>query len=1082
MLNTVGQADDASRPAQQSDRVAVVAGSPAGQRLRFSRDIRPLLSNVCYSCHGVDESARKAGLRLDIFEKAIAPADSGDVAIVPGKPDESELIRRIFSEDPADMMPPPASNKTLSAAEKERLKLWIAEGATYESHWAFTTPQRPKPPQVKLPGPLGVAVSRPDHPTTRTVVSADWPTNVIDQFVLARILESELHPTAMAHRSTLLRRVSFDLTGLPPTLAETRAFLADDSPEAYERLVDRLLASEAFGERMGQLWLDLARYADTNGYNNDEDRTMWLWREWVIDAFNANMPFDQFLVEQIAGDLLPDATLEQRVATGFNRNHVITTEGGIFPEEYRVEYVADRVHTTSSVFLGLSLQCARCHDHKYDPFTQNDYYRLFAFFNNVADKTVGYNSGAPAEPYLKVTPRRWKRDHDRLLAERLALDDALTRRVTAAEGEIAAWERTLSPADIEKLPSDLIAQFSFEEGEGTTTANLVALNDRSEIQGVAKWTDGKVGRALEFDGQTHVTSGGVGAFERNQSFTLAAWILPTANEGLTVVSKMDEGAGHRGYDLIFENGRLAVHLIHNWPDNGLKVQTKKPMSINAWHHVAATYDGSSTAAGVKLYVDGQPAEVEATADKLTETVLTEQPFRIGVRTSGVRFKGKIDEVQVYSASLAPEAIGDLANGKQIASGVKPVLAIAPEQRTAAQKQLLTRYFLASVDTEHRRLTAARRDIDQSLAAFEKAVPATMVMQELAQPRETFILRRGQYDQPGDKVSAGTPASLPPLPAGLESNRLALARWFVDRQNPLTARVMVNRFWQQLFGIGIVETVEDFGLQGAFPTHPELLDWLAVDFQESGWDLKALLRKIVLSATYRQSSDATAAQIERDPKNQFLARGSRLRLPAETLRDNALSVAGLLTHRLGGPSVKPYQPAGIWQDVSVERRAVYEPSRGGDLYRRSLYTFWKRTCPPPGMTSFDAPDRETCTIRRARTNTPLQALVLLNDPTYVEAARELAQRVVRDGGATDKAKLETAWLSVVARKPTADEARSLLAIVQSARKHFQLSPDSAIQLISVGESPRDQQLDPSEVAAWTTSLGILLNLDEAITRE
>ncbi|RPI76217.1 MAG: DUF1549 domain-containing protein, partial [Planctomycetaceae bacterium] len=505
-----------------------------------------------------------------------------------------------------------------------------SEGAEYESHWAFIEPRRAVIPEV------GAA-------------HADWSTNEIDRFVLARLEAAQMAPARQADRSTLLRRVSFDLTGLPPTLAETRDFLADTAPDAYERLVDRLLASAAYGERMGQLWLDLARYADTNGYNNDEDRTMWLWREWVIDAFNANLPIDQFIVEQIAGDLLPEPTLEQRVATGFNRNHVITTEGGIIPEEYRLEYVADRVHTTATVFLGLSFQCARCHDHKYDPFSQTDYYRLFAFFNNVADKTVGYNSGAPAEPYLKVVPGRWRRDHEQLLVRRTRLEDQITRHVAAAEGPMAAWEQSLSADDLAKLPAGLIAQFSFDEGEGRAAANVVAADQQAEVNGTPGWSDGKSGKAFDFDGQTHLEAGQLGATERTQPFTFAAWVFPTANEPLTIVSKITDGAGRRGYELTFEGGKLTASLNDDWPEHFLKVETKSLVSTNAWHHVAATYDGSSSAAGLRLFVDGKPHELEVVANKLSGTIATLQPFRIGGGAASAGFKGKIDELLLFSA-------------------------------------------------------------------------------------------------------------------------------------------------------------------------------------------------------------------------------------------------------------------------------------------------------------------------------------------------------------------------------------------------------------------------------------------------
>ena len=1039
------------------------AGSGRPGKLQFSRDIRPLLSNACYSCHGTDESKRKGGLRLDQPEAAQRGGDSGGPAITPGDPDASELIRRVFSEDPAEVMPPPSSQKVLTPEQRQILRRWVEEGATYETHWAFRPP---------------VASQLP--PIADTLKS--WCLNEIDFFIADRLQQEGLSPSPPADRQTLIRRLSLDLTGLPPTPEAVWEFVSDESPDAYERVVDRLLDSTAFGERLGQVWLDLARYADTNGYNNDEDRSMWLWREWVIDAFNANQPMDQFLIEQIAGDLLPNATDRQRLATGFNRNHVITTEGGIFPEEYRVEYVADRVHTTATVFLGLSLQCARCHDHKYDPFTQIDYYRLFAFFNTVQDKTVGYNSGAPAEPYLKIAPPRWndelaqlksQQDKARLSVER-HLEDAMHRQ--------AVWEQSLTKAELDLFPSDTLARFDFEEVDDQRVLNTAVGGEEGQIVGATIRAEGHTGKGLQFDGQSHVEVPNWRGWNSTDSFSISAWINPTTKDPIAILSKMDEAAAHRGFDLVLEGGRLGLHLIHQWPEDGLKVLAKNPLPLNQWHHVCATYDGGGKAAGVRLFVDGRLQEIEISLDQLHGPIQTEHPLRLGRRTTQLGFLGRMDEVELYSVALPDLSVAALFEGTRPSGAISAILNRAEDQRNAAQKQLVRTHFLERVDQQYQALVLERKRLEQAIAQREGRIPLTMVMHEMETPRESFVLKRGQYDQPEEKVTAGVPSALPGLPEGSPSNRLGLARWMVDPQNPLTARVMVNRWWQMLFGLGLVETAEDFGLQGSYPSHPELLDWLAIEFRSTGWDLKRLLKTIVLSSTYRQQSAATATQLERDPRNQLLGRGSRHRLPAESIRDSALAVAGLLTRELGGTSVKPYQPAGLWQDVSVERRAVYDQAKGADLYRRSLYTFWKRTCPPPGMVSFDAPDRETCTIRRGRTNTPLQALVLLNDPTYVEAARRLAGEALRTPLNSDQDRLQWLCHQILQRSAKPQETAWLLPFLADARKSFEQEESRAEALLKVGDSGNSAAVPASELASWTTLASLLMNLDEFVTRE
>ncbi|WLD14343.1 DUF1553 domain-containing protein [Planctellipticum variicoloris] len=1026
--------------------------------LDFNRDVRPILSNHCWNCHGPDEATREAGLRLDLRASALEKSAEGQPAIVPGDIKASALVARIEARDDGQM-PPASFEKPLTPAQQAILKRWIAEGAPYAEHWAFTPPQA-----AELP----------------TVRQTDWLRNEVDRFVLQKLEATGLSPSLEADRSTWLRRVTLDLTGLPPTPEERSAFLADTSPAAYENIVDRLLESPRYAERMAMHWLDAGRYADTNGYNNDEVRTLWPWRDWVIDAFARNLPYDQFLTEQLAGDLLPDATLGQKVATGFNRNHVLTTEGGIIQEEYRVEYVADRVHTTATVFMALSLQCARCHDHKYDPFSQRDYYRFAAYFDNVPDKVVPYSQGRMAEPLLKVPSPAQQATQRNLEARRDELASLLKARAAQIEPDLARWEASLTPEQIDKAgPVGLVAHFPLDEAEGPNVANAVTGGLAGLVEGKYVSAGGKLGRSLEFDGATHVSAGETGAFESDQSCSLAAWIFPTSAEPSTVLSKMDEANAHRGYDLILEGGKVASHFVHHWPDRAFKVVTKQAVSLNAWHHVLVTYDGSRKATGLKIYVDGQPQELDVTTNNtLDDPLQTDKPFHIGRRHAAAPFRGRIDDVRLYSAVLSAEEAAQLAKGETL-GGLKEILALAPADRSPDQAARLKAYYLDQVDPQSRDWQTELASIPAKLTDLDKAIPVTMVMAEMSPRRATHILKRGQYDQPGEEVQPGVLGVFPDLPTEAAS-RLELARWLTHPKHPLTARVAVNRWWELLFGTGLVETAEDFGVQGALPSHPELLDWLATELVRRKWNTREILKLMVLSATYRQSSNATPKLLERDPRNRLLARGPRYRLPAETVRDNALAISGLLVEKVGGPSVKPYQPEGLWEDVSVERRDKYAPDLGDGLYRRSMYTFWKRTCPPPGMAAFDAPDREICVIRRARTNTPLQALVLLNDPTYVEAARKLAERVLLSE-VDDDGRLDAAFQLALCRSPHADEAAILRQVRQTATKRFEADNAAAEKLLAIGHSPRSDKLNAVELAAWTTVTSLILNLDETISK-
>lgn len=1035
----------------------------------FARDIRPILANHCWSCHGPDEQSRQAGLRLDLRAGATAKLESGTAAIDSRHLADSELLVRIGSTDEAEIMPPPAFKKPLAPAQVELLRRWVTQGAKFAQHWAFIPPVRPPLPAVK---------------------ETAWPRETLDYFVLQKLEAAGLRPNPTADRATLLRRVTLDLTGVPPSVEELDAFLADDSPGAYERVVDRLLSSPRAAERMALQWLDAARYADTNGYNNDEDRTMWPWRDWVIKAFADNLPYDRFLIEQLAGDLLPQPTLAQQVATGFNRNHVLTTEGGIVEEEYRVEYVADRVQTTSTVFLGLSFQCARCHDHKFDPLTQRDYYRFFAYFNNVSDKVLGYNKGTPAEPFVSAPSALQQAEAAQIQMARQSVERQLAAHIAGIQPAVEKWERSLSAEEkrvttpagqtlviaLDETTGDQARLTIAKSAEGVAPQEAVA----GKVRGKATWKPGKLLGALEFDGQTLIDCGQHGVFDKTDRVSFGAWIFPTSASPSTVLSKMDDAQANRGYDLIIEGGKPAVHLIHHWPDNALKVIARQPMSLNAWHHVLVTWNGAGPASGVKIYVDGEVQALDVTTDQLKDSIKTEQPLRIGQRSTSVAFQGLIDDVRFFQGELTAEDAKRLAESKSL-STLADVFAVPAANRTDQQREQLRNYFLEVIDAESRRWKAELGELTQRQQKLEGAIPRTMVMAELAQPRETHLLARGQYDQPGDKVVAGVPTFLGALPANASVNRLGLAQWLTSPDHPLTARVAVNRWWAGIFGIGLVETVEDFGTQGAFPSHPELLDYLATQLIAQRWDVRAVLKQIVLSATYRQSSSATPQQIAQDPHNRLLGRGSRYRLPAETLRDSALSVSGLLRESLGGPSVKPYQPAGLWEEVSVERRFKYVPDQGDGAYRRSMYTFWKRTCPPPSMSTLDAPDRETCLVRRARTNTPLQALVLLNDPTYVEAARQLAVRIIRESGPTAEGRLALACRASLSRGPTPAEKSLLLELLTSAINQFAKQPAAADELLRVGNAPQVKDISAPELAAWTTLCSLLLNLDEALTR-
>lgn len=986
----------------------------------FNRDVRPILSDLCFQCHGPDKAKRKAKLHFDT-------EDGARRAIVPGKPNESEFIRRITSRDPAERMPPTSTGHALTHEQIALLTRWVAEGAAWEKHWSLIPPMRPALPSVK---------------------NTAWPRSGIDYFVLARLEKEGLAPAPEADRVTLLRRVSLDLTGLPPTPAEVDAFVADTAPDAYEQAVERLLRSPRYGEHLARHWLDAARYADTNGYQTDGERTMWRWRDWVIEAFNANMPFDRFTIEQIAGDLLPGATLAQKIATGFNRNHRGNSEGGVIPEEYAVEYVVDRVDTTATVWLGLSAGCARCHDHKYDPISQKEFYQLFAYFNNVPERGKAIKYGN-SPPYIK-TPTRAQEVYLRLLQSHAASTEAYFQRLQPEIDKAqAAWERSVK----DEQP----IRWSYRRDLVATPVGTEPVRPQYAERGF-------------------LDAGDIGRFGFFDKFTIAAWVQSEPAGG-TVVSRMMDTDRAEGYRLAIEDGHVHVQLVKRWLDDAIRVETVAPITSGTWHHVCFSYDGSRVADGIRVYIDGRQARLKVNLDDLNQNFVTDEPLRIGGGGGPAsRFHGAIRDVRLYNQVLGARDVGILAN----LDTINAIVAIAPAQRTAAQRHKLRTYFLEQqAPQELREADSRRRAARRELEEYDAALPTTMVMQEMATPRQTHVLIRGEYDKKGAKVAPAVPAALPPIPAGLPNNRLGLAAWLVSPDNPLTPRVTVNRFWQLLFGTGIVRTVEDFGTQGEWPSHPELLDWLAVEFRDGGWDVKRLLRTIVTSATYRQSSKLTPSLKQRDPENRLLARGPRVRLSAEIIRDQALLASGLLVEKIGGPSVRPYEPPGLVKELHGTDDDVQD--HGANLYRRSLYTHWKRTVAPPGMTTFDAANRETCVVRQTRTNTPLQSLTLLNDVTFVEAARVLAERVMKEKPPPAE-RLTLAFRLVAARSPRPMELKVLLTGLRDHEMHYRAHPDAARALVSAGEFPRDEVLDVRDLAAYTAIANLLLNLDEVITKE
>lgn len=1049
----------------------------AAEGIDFNRDVRPILSDKCFQCHGPDAKNQDSSLRLNTRELGLADL-GGYAAIVPGDLDASELHRRIHESDLDSQMPPADSKLELSDRERGILDSWIRQGAEYDEHWSFKPVTRPLLPEVK---------------------DALWPRNQLDYFVLARLEAAGLEPAPVAERERLIRRVTLDLTGLPPTLEDVNNFLHDPAENAWEKVVDRLLASNTYGERMALVWLDAARYADSGGYQNDIKRTQWPWRDWVIRAYNQNLPFDEFTVQQLAGDLLDNATEEQRLATAFNRNHRINNEGGIIPEEFRVEYVADRVETTSTVWLGLTVGCARCHDHKYDPIEQRDFYQMSAFFNSVPEN--GRDGQLAPVPNMAVYTAGTRAQHNDLQQAVAAAQARLDAYSSQQAEAFTRWLKTATKTAEKSVLSGLplaTTHLTLDTSEDGTLVD--ARNSSHHPTVVAKKNEDVVvktldGRGLKIGSSSYVKAPQVHA-EGFDAGDPQSWVLRfqppprfAGSEG-PLLSFIDPTT-QRGYRLMLQNEadaklfRVSFQISCDAKNRKtLDVVSAPAIEPNQPVCLTVTYDGRN-AAGVKIYVDGQPIATRVIRDDLAWTGRTTAELLVAARNEpdakasnrdATLLNGILDDLQVYAVELSEAQVVEL-------SAASPINVLLANYSTSARPAVLT-HFLERVDTQHADQRLSVAEAQAELDRFEEqALTRVSIMEDMPESRPTYLLLRGVYDKP-DKSEALKPATLgalPPMREGLPQNRLGLAQWLVDPGNPLTARVAVNRYWQMYFGRGLVATQDDFGSQGTHPTHPELLDWLAAEFVQSGWDIKAMQKKIVLSATYRQSSRLTPELLAADPANELLSRGPRFRLSGQTLRDQALAVSGLLSRAMGGPSVMPYQPAGLWDEVSAKGYKYIQAESEG-LHRRSLYTFWRRTVPPPSMMNFDTSSREVCSVRFSRTNTPLQALNLMNDPQFVEAARCLAERMLQAGGPTAESRCRYGYRLVLAIEPSPETLGVLTGGYHRYHTRFSDQPSAAQSLISVGASEPKAELDATDLAAMTMVASILLNLDETVTKE
>jgi hypothetical protein len=1090
----------------QAPATATAPAPTPPPKLTFNESVEPILAENCYGCHGPDPGARKASLRLDRAEFAFAPHEKSGPAIVRFQPDKSPLVQRIESKLEKEMMPPPEAHKTLKPGEIALLRRWVSEGAEYQEHWSFIPPVAVTPPAV--PGAPAGSIRNP-----------------IDQFIVARLEREHLKPSPEADPRTLVRRVTLDLTGLPPSPAEVDAFLADKAPGAYERLVDRLLASPRFGEHRAHYWLDYVRYADTHGIHFDNYRAIWPYRDYVIRAFNTNKPFDRFVREQLAGDLLPARTWDELAATGYIRCNLTTNEGGDIPEETYVNQTRDRVETFGVTFLGLTTGCAACHDHKFDPFTQRDFYGLAAYLNNTAEKPWDLNIADPG-PVMRLP-----KDDDRITAEvvltrRADLQEKLDARRRRGRELVTAWLASgHRPAPVS--PEALELRLRLDEGKGDLVKNSAPAATVKEftadtnplVWGENSW----LWPSMRMDILSRLRLGALGDVEAGDSFSAGAWIMLREKPGGSstgdgsLLSRMgdDKRRDGAGWEIYHQKGHFIVNLVPaaeaasptalpeptrpptaakddedsdrilvGRPRRGLSVSTREMFPRDEWLHVFFTYDGSRKAKGIKLYVNGEKVETDEVLDKLPAngSIRTDAAMQLGRRDDFQPMREtRFQEVRFYRRLLTPEEVARLPFEDVAAEIVarQP----DPSKWTRDEAFVVTeRWFLGGVDTEAKDLAAAVVAHTGALAALTRDGEPTLIAVEKSTPAYADTLKRGDYYSRIERVGPATPRFLPPAPVGAPGDRRGLADWILSPGQPLFARVAVNRMWQEIFGTGIVESAGDFGVMGTKPSHPELLDWLAVRFRESGWDVKQFYRMLVTSATYRQSSAASPDRLALDPNNRLLSRGPRFRMDAEMLRDSALKVSGLLVEKVGGPSVKPYQPPGQWEEVAMpeSNTRTYVPDHGDGLYRRSVYTFWKRGSMPPTMEAFDGPSREFVCPRRVRTDTPLQAFVTMNDPQWFEAARQLAQRALRAGPRTDD-RLNFMSRSALGRALSPGETAVFQKSLDEFREYIGPKPEAAKEILAVGESPVDPTLPPAELAEWTLVASQFLNLDEFLTK-
>ncbi len=1044
------------------------------KELDYNRDVKPILSDKCFACHGPDMAKQKAGLRLDLAANAYdeLPESPGKVAIDPGSLRNSEVFRRIVATDPEVVMPTPESHLSLTAYEKAVLIRWIDEGAVYKPHWAFEKPVMPEIP---------------------TVQHADWVKNPIDNFVAARLEEKKMAPRKEADRETLIRRVTFDITGLPPMLAEIDDFKQDKSTNAYEKLVDRLLKSPHYGERMAADWLDLARFADSHGYTVDRLRDMSPYRDWVIKALNENQPYDQFIQWQLAGDLMKgphdtSPTKEMLIATAFNRNHQQNLEGGIIEKEFQTEYVLDRTNTFGDAFIGLSVGCAKCHDHKYDPISQKNYYQLSSFFNNIDEAgQISWDNAMPAPTMLLPTPEQdsildFMKNKVRQQTSQLA--DAQKK----GEGDFENWLKSKAYANLksQSIPkAGLQAKFSFDNNSLKNEINPRQLA-YTTLQGNNKqkeeFVDGHRGPGVHLDGDAWLDLDRVGIFSKSEPFSVGMWVnIPKEmKEGVIFhKSQAERLYNFRGYHVYLKDNKLEMSMAHVAPSNAITKISRQEVPRDKWIQLTMTYNGSSKAAGLKLYLDGEPMPMLVTKDQLTKAILFDtvqvkpQPgLQIGGWWRGYGFKdGRVDDIVVYNRALTPYEVGIVGEKKRWES----IADKTPAELTAEDKSTLKEYYFSAI---HAPTLAARKKLIKTrmvLADSTEKVQELMIMQETPKPKQAYVLERGNYDAPGAKVYPGTPEQIFAFPKNLPKNRYGLALWVTHKDNPLTARVAVNRYWQLFFGVGLVKTAEDFGNQGEMPSHPKLLDWLALTFRDSGWDVKQLVKTIVMSATYRQDSNAPRVLLDSDPQNRMLARGPARRLTAEMMRDNALAASGLMNYEIGGKSIKPYQPEGLWKING----AKYEQDSGDVVYKRSVYVVVKRSVPNPTLGTFDATSRSSCIVRRQKTNTPLQALVTLNDPTYVEAAKVLGEQMTREKN--PQTAITHTYRKLTGRHPNQKETSLLLKMQADQIALFTREPKKANGWLKAGQYKVDKSLNAAELAANAVVASTIMNSDATITK-